>query len=281
MNLPKTTTVCIEEGLYTVTNDPFNKRIRVDDYYGNINRIVRTMEKIAADEQYGKIIIKARQEDVVLFLSIGYVLEAIVDHYFSGNNMYFLCKFLQSERRNSDVWHEEDELLENILSSKLIDSKQSSHEYSLVKCTENDAEQLADLYKTVFKVYPVPMNNPMYIKKCMREGSVFLAYEHDGKMISAVSAEVNQKYRNAEITDCATLPDYRKFKLMQFLIARLEDELRSRRIYCLYSIARANSYGMNAVFHRLHYMYRGRLANNCYIFEDIEDMNVWVKFLTR
>ena len=281
MNLPKTTTVCIEEGLYTITKDPFNKRIRVDDYYGNINRIVRTVEKVAEDEQYEKIIIKARQEDLVLFLSIGYVLEGMVDHYFLGNHMYFLCKFLQSERRNSDMWHEEDELLENILSSKLIDSKQSSHMYSLVNCMENHAEQLADLYRTVFKVYPVPMNNPMKKKKCMREGSVFLAYEHDGKMISAVSAEVNQRYRNAEITDCATLPDYRKFKLMQFLITMLEDELHSRRMYCLYSIARANSYGMNAVFHRLHYQYRGRLANNCYIFEDIEDMNVWVKYLTR
>lgn len=173
MNLPKTTTVCIEEGLYTITKDPFNKRIRVDDYYGNINRIVRTVEKVAEDEQYEKIIIQARQEDLVLFLSIGYVLEGMVDHYFWGNHMYFLCKFLQSERRNSDMWHEEDELLENILSSKLIDSKQSSHMYSLVNCMENHAEQLADLYRTVFKVYPVPMNNPMYIKKCMREGSVF------------------------------------------------------------------------------------------------------------
>ena len=97
------------------------------------------------------------------------------------------------------------------------------------------------------------------------------------EIISAVCGEVNQQYRNAEITDCATLPDYRKFKLMQFLITRLEEELRSRRIYCLYSIARANSYGMNAVFHRLYYQYRGRLANNCNIFEDIEDMNVWMK----
>ncbi len=277
MILPKTTTVCIEDGLYTVTNDPFNKRIRLDDYYGNSDKILHAVEKMAMQEQVEKIIIKARQEDIVSFMQRGYVIEAMVDRYFYGNHMYFLCKFMHSERRNSDVWHEEDELLEQIFAAKVKVDKRGVSDYSLIQCTEKDAEQLAELYKQVFKIYPVPMNHPAYVKKCMREGSVFFAYRHNEKIISAVCGEVNQQYRNAEITDCATLPDYRKFKLMQFLITRLEEELRSRRIYCLYSIARANSYGMNAVFHRLYYQYRGRLANNCNIFEDIEDMNVWMK----
>ncbi len=37
---------------------------------------------------------------------------------------------------------------------------------------------------------------------------------------------------------------------------------------------------MNAAFHQLGYTYTGRLANNCYIFDKLEDMNIWVKDLS-
>jgi hypothetical protein len=57
----------------------------------------------------------------------------------------------------------------------------------------------------------------------------------------------------------------------------LEKHLEDNGIYCVYSIARALSFGMNAVFFQLGYEYRGRLANNCCIFDKIEDMNLWVK----
>ena len=38
---------------------------------------------------------------------------------------------------------------------------------------------------------------------------------------------------------------------------------------------------MNAVLHGLGYQYRGRLINNCYIFEKLENMNMWVKDLSK
>ena len=37
---------------------------------------------------------------------------------------------------------------------------------------------------------------------------------------------------------------------------------------------------MNLAFHQLGYTYTGRLANNCYIFDKLEDMNIWVKDLS-
>jgi hypothetical protein len=66
---------------------------------------------------------------------------------------------------------------------------------------------------------------------------------------------------------------------MKILLEKLEEDLQSQGIYCAYSIARALSFGMNAVLHQLGYMYRGRLLNNCYIFNKLENMNVWVKDL--
>ena len=140
-----------------------------------------------------------------------------------------------------------------------------------------DAEGLAHLYKQVFKVYPVPVSEPDYIKKSMGDGAIYMAAFKEGTIAGAVSAEVEPVYGNAEMTDCATLPDYRQYGLMQKLISALEDILRGRQIFCLYTIARARSYGMSAVFHKLGYAYRGRLANNCIISEGLEDMNVWVK----
>ena len=69
------------------------------------------------------------------------------------------------------------------------------------------------------------------------------------------------------MTDCATLPEHRQFGLMKHLLVKLEEELLAQVIYCVYSIARALSFGMNVVLHQLQYQYRGSLANNCYIFD--------------
>ena len=44
-------------------------------------------------------------------------------------------------------------------------------------------------------------------------------------------------------------------------------------------MARARSYGMNAVFHGMGYEFMGRLVNNCDIFGAYEDMNIWVRRL--
>ena len=100
-------------------------------------------------------------------------------------------------------------------------------------------------------------------------------------IVSAASAEVNSQYHNAELTDCATLTNHRKFGLMKNLLERLEAELKQNGIFCAYSIARAQSFGMNAVLHQLGYAYRGRLMNNCYIFDKLENMNMWVKDLSK
>jgi beta-lysine N6-acetyltransferase len=41
------------------------------------------------------------------------------------------------------------------------------------------------------------------------------------------------------------------------------------------------SFGMNAVLYQLGYNYCGRLMNNCYIYDKLENMNMWVKNLAN
>ena len=81
------------------------------------------------------------------------------------------------------------------------------------------------------------------------------------------------------MTDCATRASDRGRGLMYHLLLRLEGDLRKRGIATGYTMARASSKSMNAVFFRLGYMYGGRMINSCDIGGGYENMNIWSKDL--
>lgn len=262
----------------TLTMDPFNKRVRVDDYLGHFTSCVEEA-LLAADEiSAEKLIFKVRMENVMDLLNKGFLYEAMINEFYLGSDCHFLVKYFSVERRTSEHWIKEDEIIQNVAAlPKHVSLSNPPQEYEVRKATTAHATMLAELYRTVFEVYPTPMNDPEYIRKCIKGDTVFYMYMYDGKIVSAASAEIDRVYHNAEITDCATLPEHRQFGLMKHLIVKLEEELLAQEIYCVYSIARALSFGMNAALYQQGYEYRGRLANNCYIFDKLEDMNMWVK----
>lgn len=260
--------------------DPFNKRLRVDDYAGNLAETVNEAEKAAMDFQCEKLIFRGRAENYKDLLALGYQCEAVIDGYFRGSDQYFFCKYFTDGRRASGQWISEDSIVKNVTAlERNPDVSIPPSEYKLIKITEQEAEKLAELYREVFKIYPTPLHDPSYIKKTIRDGTIYYAFLYKEDLVSAASAEVNFFYKNAELTDCATLPSHRKHGLMKILLEKLEKDLMSQGIFCAYSIARALSFGMNAVLHQLGYSYRGRLLNNCFIFDKLENMNVWVKNL--
>ena len=67
---------------------------------------------------------------------------------------------------------------------------------------------------------------------------------------------MNIKEGNAELTNCATLPEYRKHGFMKSLLIKLEEELQEKSIFCSYTIARSLSFGMNALSSVRLYVYR-------------------------
>lgn len=259
-----------------------NERLRVDDFRGNAVAVIERVREIAKEHGCSKIFIKTRWEDVGTLLAHGYMLEGIFKGYFHGSNAYSMALYFTEERRTSEYWMEEDDILHQVMQI----SNQSPipflpEGYSMRLADLEDAEKLAILYGAVFPIYPTPMDKPDYVRKVIEEGTVFQVMEWKGKLVAAASAEINEAYHNAEMTDCATLPEHRKHGLMKILIHALETELISRHIYCHYSLARALSYGMNAVFRQLGYEYTGRLTKNCNIFDKLEDMNLWVKPIGR
>lgn len=260
--------------------DPFNKRLRIDDYRGNVAAIVTKAEEMAISLQKEKLIFLTRQEHFTVLVERGFQCEAKVDGYFRSSDAYYFSKYYQEERRFSKNWLMEDGILQaakDTTPSKVKIPKT----YQLKKMEKNEAIHLSQLYRQVFNIYPTPLNDHEYIKKTMDDGTIYYGILYNGQLVSCASAEIDALYYHAELTDCATLPQHRKYGLMKKILHTLENELRHQGIYCAFSIARAPSFGMNAVLHQLGYQYRGRLTNNCYIFDKLEDMNMWVKDLSE
>ncbi|MGO4498401.1 putative beta-lysine N-acetyltransferase [Paenibacillus sp. 2RAB27] len=258
-----------------------NKRLRVDDYSGNVDVIYRRVVEMAKSHALTKVFIKSREVDWQSFLSKGCMLEGIYKGYFNGDDAYCMAMYDDLARRTSDYWLEEDQILQQVLSLPLKPDRPLVPSNMTMRLAGlEDAEQLSQLYSHIFQTYPTPMNDAMYVEKTMREGTIYYLVKSLDQLVSAASAEINSVYANAEMTDCATLPAYRNQGLMRLLIHALETELVARQITCAYSLSRALSFGMNAVFYQMGYGYYGRLTKNCDIYDKFEDMNLWAKSLT-
>lgn len=261
--------------------DHYNERCRIDDYRGNVERLVSDVLTCLDGFKITKLIVKARKKDIPVLLQHFFRIESIIDNYFNGDDMYFMCRYLDDSRKQTDKEIDQDEMIASIYAKQKVNrTKNNEPSITFRKADMNDAKELSRLYQHTFSVYPTPLFDPAYIVKTMKNGTIYYIAAHNRQIISAASAEINRTYFNAEITDCATEPSFRKHKLMNNIIRLLEEELRNERIFCAYSIARAESFGMNAVLHQLNYQYRGRLVNNCYIGKSIENMNVWCKNLS-
>jgi putative beta-lysine N-acetyltransferase len=269
---------------YTVSFylDFMNKRLRVDDYQGNVHAIYERIADVAKSYALTKVFIKSREQDWQIFLGKGCMLEGIYKGYFHGVDAYCMAFYYDLERRSSDYWMEEDHILRKVLAlSRKTDRPAVPEPFILRIALTEDAVKLSQLYSQIFQTYPTPMNDPQYVAKTMQEGTIYYLVESQDELISAASAEINTMYANAEMTDCATLPTFRNQGLMRLLMHALEDELIARQITCAYSLSRALSFGMNAVFYQMGYAYYGRLTKNCDIYDKYEDMNLWAKTLIR
>jgi beta-lysine N6-acetyltransferase len=278
--LPITSVIETESFYLEACLDPFNKRIRIDDYRGNLMKILDQAEVLVHKEKAEKLIFKGRMEDSLRLFQFGLQPEAVIDRYFHGSDAYLYSKFYTPDRKQNDHWITEDGIIHSIYQLDTAAQKTySPHDYQLKKADETCAEKLSALYQQVFQIYPTPLHDPEYIKKTMQEGTIYYGFLFQDNIVSAASAEMNTFYKNAELTDCATLKEHRKYGLMKLLLQELELELKSQGIFCAYSIARALSFGMNAALYQLGYSYRGRLMNNVYIYDKLENMNMWVKDL--
>lgn len=258
----------------SIYSDRFSSRIRIDDYSGALTSVLEIIEN-ETPAWVEKLIVKSRLKDIVFFESRGFLNEAIVNSYFLGTDMFFMTKYFSSDRQKSLAWDKEELIIKTILKQETESYQKDLSNVSVA--SKDDCKNLADLYREVFPIYPTPLSDPNYLEQTMKDGTVYVFIGDQGKISSAASAETNSVYKNAELTDCASRQEAQGKGHMKKLLSKLEERLLYQGIRCLYTIARAESVGMNKAFHQLGYHYGGRLKKNLIIYSGLEDMNVWYK----
>jgi len=257
-----------------------NSRLKVEDFSAdNTESLARYLVRAAAENDLGKILFNTREEMGPVLESAGYLLEGRYRGFFNGITALGYSYFVNEDRKKSPYLEKEDQILQSIFNRKRNGSGAGAlpEGLSMRVVTGRDVQPLARLYRNIFSTYPSPLLDPAYIKEVMYSHVLFVAVFKDDLPVSAASADMDLKNGNAEITDCATLPQYRGKGLLTYLIKYLEKEMHAKKINCLYSLARAGSYGMNASLFNLGYHYSGRFINNCHIGGRFENMNLWVK----
>ncbi|KNZ70840.1 N-acetyltransferase YodP [Thermincola ferriacetica] len=264
--------------------DKFNRRLIVKDQgTGTTAQVIDYIEKIARKTAWmNKIIVFCREFRWKEFVSAGYMVEGFMNYYYKGRPAVLVSKFLDPERFLSKDFLQEDGVLEKIFGKSVsLSGRGLPAGFQIRAASPRAAYELAEFFQKVFDLYPTPIKDPNYLKYCMNNNYVFHVILHKNQIVSAASAEMDLDNKAAEITDCATLDNYRGQGLMFQLVQALEKDMENRPITTVFSLARAKSAGINSVFHKSGYKYRGRLVNNCRICTGFEDMNIWEKHLIK
>ena len=245
-------------------------------------QLIGAMEELATRNDYTKIFAKVPPHQARVFMDSGYQQEARVAGFYHGQEAaIFLGRYLDLERQKEKSLLD----LENIID--LAQNKGASNaELNTLpngaiirRCIPDDAPKMSKLYNEVFSSYPFPIDNPRYLIDTMLENIVYYCIEINKEFVSLSSAEIDTISKNVEMTDFATLPEFRGNGFASLLLRCMENEMRFRGIQTAYTIARAISPAMNITFGKNGYTYGGRLINNTNISGQIESMNVWYKNL--
>lgn len=240
--------------------------------------ILQDLEEMAKQKGYGKIIAKVPAYLKEDFEDCSYIEEAVIPDFYNGEEAgYFMSKFMSKSRTVTP------DLLHNKIIKLALKKSESTKKIPSLKggicriATIEDIDDMIAVYKKVFKTYPFPIYDKKYIEKTMKDNVVYFGIWIKDKLVSVASCEIYEESSNAEMTDFATLVKYRGHNFSGYLLREMEQYLRSIRIDTAYTIARAESYGMNITFAKADYDYSGTLVNNTNIAGKIESMNVWYK----
>lgn len=243
--------------------------------------IITYMENLALNESYTKILAKVPNKQKDFFLNSGYEFEARVCNFYNDeDDVYFLSKFLSPERKK---FSNKNNVFKNIEfcmeKARLPNSKNLDKNFRINKLKEKDAPKMAEIFKSVFESYPFPIFDKDYIIKTMNENVDYFGVFEGKKLIAVSSSEMDLLNLNTEMTDFATLPQYRGKNFSYYLLQEMETAAKQKMLKTAYTIARSECTGINMTFAKMQYEYGGTLVNNTNICGNIETMNVWYKNL--
>lgn len=233
----------------------------------------------AQDRPYGKIIVYALPGGEMDWLALGFVKEGVIGGFFRDQtDAVIRSYFIDPHRRSDELQAKHDKYIQ-IARDKPSITPACPKGFTCQLAKPEDAAAISNLLKRTFKDYPSSLEADHLEKAMVNRHSHFrLIRNHRQQLVAAMSAEIDHKRSSAEMTDCATDPDYRGLGLMACLLVRIEQDLNKQfGIINFYTLARADMLSINCVFSKLDYHYTGRLVNNCRMPNGWESMNIWCK----
>ncbi len=265
----------------TIQHGEFNDRIylmKMSDEVAAKN-VILAIEELAMENNYGKIFIKTPQTRYLAFLESGYEIEATIPGFFKGiEQALFMVKYLDEERRELEKPQLVQEVIEISQDKDTIKAQGLNHGHTIRELNQDDADEMAQIYSEIFPTYPFPISEAEYLRSVMKDFvRCFGVFNVEGKLVSVAACEIDKNSLNVEMTDFATLPEFRGQGMAHELLYFMEDAMKKSGIKTAYTIARARSHGMNITFSKAGYEFAGMLKNNTNISGSIQSMNVWFK----
>jgi len=265
-----------------IQHGPHNNRIylmrlNTDDIHG----LIAILDDMALESGYGKIFAKISSPAWKAFKSADYIKEAVVPGFFKREtDGFFIAKYFSIGRKKV----QNVEKLLRFVRQAGEGSANKVHRRNritrdVVSCKPSDAEEMSVIYQKVFKSYPFPIQQPIYLKRIMKEGVLYFCIRIEGRIAAIAAVEIDLVNKNAEMTDFATLPKWRGMGFAGMLLGHMDKKIRKLGVKTAYTIARAESHGMNLVFKNSEYNYSGLLKNNSQICGTIQSMTVWYKHI--
>ncbi|MCD4814415.1 putative beta-lysine N-acetyltransferase [bacterium] len=262
--------------------DPRNERVKL---YGVTIADIQAqcsppVSSANADLVFSKIIVYTTQGDDQAWQEIGFVKEGKINGFFKSHLDSVIWSFFLSDHRGQDDRAgEQNKIVTSVQSKPVIDPARIQNDFDVQIAKTEDAAGLSGLLKKIFSDYPSSLEPATIAQNIQNKDSLFLFVENEkNEMIACASAEIDHGRKTAELTDCATDPDYRGHGLMLVLLGELERVLKDVfGIVDYYTLCRAPIVGINAAFAKLGYGYGGRLVNNCRMPTGWESMNIWNK----
>ena len=236
--------------------------------------LIATLDRMAVEHGYGKIIAKIPAAVWHRFRKAGYIREALVPDFFRGAiDGLFIAKFFSKDRQRPD--HGTRGAHGQIVPTQAV--KTADLPATIDTCSPADADAIARFYARAFETYAFPIHRPEYIRQTMNQSTVYFSVRIDNQIAALAAVEIDLLNEVCEMTDFATETEYRGLGLASRLLQRLNAKALDLGMKTAYTIARADSAGMNRVFEKCGFTHAGHLVNNTQIGGRIRSMNVWYK----
>jgi putative beta-lysine N-acetyltransferase len=268
-------------GKSIIQHGPYNRRVYLMKLHIQDAHSIRSyIECLAHNNKYEKIVAKIPSGNKADYKEHGYAQEAIIPEYFkNGEHAVFMAKYFSLSRKQVV----EQELIQNILSMAIrrkhhSDSKKNECCLATHICRLEDTCEMSLVFQAVFKTYPFPIFDANYLSEVIKKRqSHFFGIRKNGRIVAIAASEIDLSNQAVEMTDFATLPEFRGQGLAGCLLKDMEQSMKKKGMKTSFSIARAVSAAMNNLFAKKGYSFGGTLGNNSNIAGRIESMNVWHK----